>query len=289
MAAAVEVRVEAPETLEDELVAELWALGSSGSWSEPGELPGRIVVHGFFAEEERERLRAIAVRLGERPEVSCTAPIPVEERDWLAEWRRGATPIDVGRRFRVDPREPDAGEASPAAGERQLLRLPARTAFGTGSHESTRLAVELLEDESVANRRVLDVGTGSGILSFVALRSGARQCVACDLDPAAALLLPALQRLNGERFPAWAGTLAALGPAAGGRFDLALVNVVPGEIAADLPALAAALSPGGRAIFSGVPTGQAEAAARATAEVGLHAVRWRRDGEWSAFVAERRS
>jgi len=288
MPAALEVRVEAPAALEDELLGELWALGCSGSWSEPGSDAGRVVLHGFFAPGELASALRLATRLKGRSEVVVGAPVPVAERDWLAEYRRGAEPIDVGRRFRVDPREPDSGPAAEPGEGRHLLRLPARTAFGIGSHESTRLVVELLEESPPAGLRVLDVGTGSGILAFVALRLGAEEVVACDVDPAAALLLPEIQRLNALRFPVWIGTLAALAPLAGGRFDLALVNVVPGEIAADLPVLAALLAPRGHVLFSGVLTSEAERAAAAVGAAGFTALAWRESGEWSAFVAERR-
>ena len=171
----------------------------------------------------------------------------------------------------------------------------ARTAFGLGSHESTRLAVELLEAVGARGRRVLDVGTGSGILSFAALALGADRVVACDLDPAAALLLPRYQTLNAMRFPAFVGTLAslALGPppaaAAGlGRFDLALVNVVPSEIASDLAALRRALCPGALALFSGALAGELDVAIAAVERHGFRAVSSLRrvEGEWVAFATE---
>jgi ribosomal protein L11 methyltransferase len=275
-------RFDLPPARADDLAAVLWRLGSAGSWSPPAGC-GILRVEAFFergaAPAERE-LRAAAASAGAR----LVEVVPAEERDWAAEWRASATPIEVGEQFLVDPREPgDGGPAEPAG--RFLLRLPARTAFGVGSHESTRLAVELLEAQAVAGARVLDVGTGTGILALAALRLGARRVVACDLDPAAALLLASVMALNGARFDAFAGTVAALAPAA--CFDLALVNVVPAEIAGDLPALVTLLAPGAVAIFSGILETQEAEALAALARHGLRERTRRSAGEWSAFATER--
>lgn len=293
------VQIEAPAELEEELVARLWALGCAGSWSGEAGPDGRIALHAFF--------RAGTTPAGlafEDARVVVSAPEPVGEQDWQRSWRERSGPIPVGRRFLVDPREPSEVAAEVDPGERILLRLPARTAFGVGSHESTSLAVELLESCEVAGRRVLDVGTGTGILAFAALHLGAREVVAFDLDPAAALLLPAYQELNGLRFPAWAGPISALAtsgrvpggpeaPVQGVRqkpavgFDLATVNVVPREIREDLEPLIEALRPGGLALFSGILCTELDAAVAEVATRGLEARRDRSSGEWAAFVAER--
>lgn len=281
------VRFEAPVELEDELVAELWALGCEGSWSQGVQGSERIRLHAFFAADETPSAAEITARLAWRHGVTVAAIEPVAPRDWLAEWRAAARPIAVGERFLVDPREPDEFEPPVDAGERWLLRLPARTAFGVGSHESTALAVELLETLEVGGARSLDVGTGSGILALAALRLGARAAVALDVDLAAALLLPAAQRLNTTRLLALAGTVGSLGPAANGRFDLLLVNVVPGEIAADLPRLGELVRPGGWAVFSGILVDESAAAAARIAAAGWRQTARRVSGEWAALVAER--
>jgi ribosomal protein L11 methyltransferase len=281
------VRVEAPAELEDELLGELWALGCEGSWSQAVANCERVRLHAYFAADETPSAAELAARLARRRGVTVAAAEPVAPRDWLAEWRDAARPIPVGARFLVDPREPGTVDRPVDAAGRWLLRLPARTAFGVGSHASTALAVELLETLDVAGDRALDVGTGTGILALAALRLGARAAVALDVDPAAALLLPAAQRLNGSRLLAFAGTAGALGPAADGAFDLALVNVVPGEIAADLPRLGELVRAGGRAVFSGILVDESAAAAARIAAAGWRETARRESGEWIALVAER--
>ena len=284
MGDTLSLTIDSPELLEDELIALLWAHGGLGSWSESSGA-GRVRIHGFVdAANTATGELARALRIDPSIEISPFAA--VERRDWSAEWRRAAQPIEVGRRFLVDPREPEEVEVPVEPGGRILLCLPARTAFGLGSHASTRLAVELLESLALDGRAVVDVGTGSGILAFAALALGARSVVAFDLDPAAALLLPAHARLNDLAPRAFVGTIAALAPQS--RFDLALVNVVPSEIAADLPRLAALLRPGAAAVFSGILETEAERALAAMAGAGFRERRRASDGEWIAFVMDQR-
>jgi ribosomal protein L11 methyltransferase len=162
-----------------------------------------------------------------------------------------------------------------------LLRLPARTAFGVGSHESTRLALELLESLDLAGRRVLDVGTGTGILAFAALCRGAGWTLGIDHDPAAALVAAENARLNGLRPALAAAGVGALGAAR--RFDVVLLNVVPGEIAADLPALARLLAAGADVVVSGILRPQGRAYLRRLRALGWRRRRTRRAGEWVAY------
>jgi ribosomal protein L11 methyltransferase len=185
----------------------------------------------------------------------------------------------------VDPREPGPGFEA-ADGDRFLLRIPARQAFGTGSHESTRLVVEWLEQLTLRNRRVLDLGTGTGILSFVALLFGAASVLALECDLVAALLARQNQELNQLRFPVLAGGMSCL--ARRPLFDLLLVNVLPEAIEPDLADLVGVLRPGGRGIFSGLLADQ-EGRFRSMVEgYGLLVLDRRQRGEWVALMVERR-
>lgn len=280
----IALTIDAPGACEDELAGRLWQLGCLGSWGVPGESSGAVQrLHAVFAgdaspEEIRRSLEEIrGVRVVERSELPAT--------DWNAAWRAAAQPIPIGDRFVVDPREPGDSPAAIEPGDRILLRLPIRTAFGVGSHESTRLALELLERSEPAGKRVLDVGTGTGILGFAALRLGAASVVAFDLDPAAALLLPAYMTLNDLRLRAFAGTLAALGPRAG-AFDLALVNVLPHEIAGELARLLALLRAGGRLVLSGLLESEVEASLARLTPLGLREVDRRTAAEWTGLALE---
>ncbi len=276
-----------PAEREDEVVAALWARGTAGV---------QVVDGG-----EAETVRLEAWFEGEPPDgpvAGCEAVTveEVPETDWMAPYRALAKPFEVGERLLLDPRDPDLpgeGDAGAAAPDgRTRLRIPARAAFGTGSHESTRLVLELLEECDLAGARVLDVGTGTGVLAFAALLFGARSAVALDVDPAAPCHAWANARLNreplGGRSPAlFAGTAAALAERAG-LFDLALVNVIPEEIADDLPHVLGLLAPGGGAIFSGILAEHGPRVLAGLTGRGLDPVAERAAGEWVAFRTRKR-
>jgi ribosomal protein L11 methyltransferase len=269
-----------PAELEEAFAAELWAAGTLGVELREGA-DGRVRIEAYFGVE------AAPLPLAGWPGVEAAGDEAIPDTDWLAAYRERAVPFGVARTLFVDPREPDEGPATPPDG-RWLLRLPARGAFGIGSHESTRLAIEILEELEIEGLDVLDVGTGTGILAFRALMGGARSAVAFDNDPAAPFYARDNARLNGcAAARLFAGSIAAVRP--GGRFDLALVNVVPEQILPDLPALAARLRPGGGMILSGILRERGDEMLAAAAGLGFAERARRADGEWIAFHLQRGS
>jgi ribosomal protein L11 methyltransferase len=250
--------------LEDGFLAELWQAGTLGAQS--SSLPdGRLRLEAWFP------LEAAPVQVGNGIELEAEEIVP--DADWFAAYRERARPFPVGRTLFVDPREPGEAPAE-VPPSRRLLRLPARAAFGTGSHESTALALELLEDAEVRGRRVLDVGTGTGVLAFAALLGGARSVVGFDADVAAPFHARANSTLNGLH-PRWfAGRLSTIRRCP--LFDLALVNVVPEEILPEMAELVGLLRPGAEVILSGI-----------LAERGGHVLE--RIGNWGLVERQRRS
>ncbi len=260
-----------PPDLEEAAIAVLWMAGTLGVQSATAA-DGRLRLEAWFplATDPVEMLPGVEL------EVEETVP----DADWFATWRERAQPFPVGRTLYLDPREPE--DAPPEVPEgRRLLRLPARAAFGTGSHESTSLALELLEDADLQNRRVLDVGTGTGVLAFAALLFGAKSVVGFDVDPASPFHARDNSALNGLHPRLFAGRLAALRERP--RFDLALVNVVPEQILPEMPDLAGLLLPGAEAILSGILAERGRQVLDRMRGLGFVERDRRAAGDWVAF------
>ena len=262
-----------PPDLEDALVTELWLAGTQGVQSLPGD-DGRLRVEAYFPAGEDD----LGIALPAAVELAADEVLP--DADWFAGWREQARPFAVGRTLFVDPREPEEGQEEVPAG-RTLLRLPARAAFGTGSHESTALALELLEDAAVAGRRVLDVGTGTGVLAFAALLAGARSVVGFDVDPASPFHARDNCAFNDLHPSLFAGRLGALRERP--LFDLALVNVVPEQILPEMPALVRLLRRGAEAILSGILAERGRQVLDRMRGLGFVERDRRTAGDWIAF------
>lgn len=326
-----------PADLEDDLVADLWQAGTLGVQSTPvadtadgagpaGRHGTRVRVEAWFpagSPAAPEELGDLAARWRERGIRTLGSEL-VPEADWLALWRRGARPIPVGDHLLLDPREPersgDGAVPEAAAAGRHLLRLPARRAFGTGSHETTRLALGLLEEACAEGshppgrlpERVLDVGTGTGVLAFAALLFGVPRVVAFDRDPVAVAMARDNARLNGfgsdptgpeaSRLEAsrpetsrpgaplfFAGTAEALAVEAGERavFDVVLINILPHLVADDLPRLLRAVAPAGAVVVAGMLAEEGSAVTHRFAELGFEPAAERREGAWVAWRFER--
>jgi ribosomal protein L11 methyltransferase len=218
------VRIDAPERECERLVAELWSLGTSGVEERPSLRASHSELRAYFVEGEAplDALRALAEpSLG----VTVSGPEPVPEQDWEVAWRAGLAPRRIGGLW-VRP------SFCASAGSPELVIDP-QQAFGSGEHATTRLTLELLQDELRPSDSLLDLGTGSGILGLGALRRGAARVLGLDSDPVA--IANAAENRARNRLPLAlvCATLDALSPAA--RFDVAVANLLLHEL---LPCLA---------------------------------------------------
>ena len=286
----------APEELEEFVAAWLWERGTAGIEFQAVDSGESVLVATFEGERlpVKGDLRDLVALV---PGIDVVDFGPVEEKDWLAAWRDAAGPIELGERLVVDPREwegsaevlPPAARSGPrpegASGGRFVLAIPARTAFGVGSHESTRLAYELLERTALSGKRVLDVGCGSGILAMAALLLGARAAVGFDFDPAAGLLAGQYARHNGVALALFTGTVAALATPAtdAARFEVVVLNVLPHEIADELGEVVDQLAPGGDLLVSGVLRTEAAAVTQTIAALGCETAGELHAGEWTGL------
>jgi ribosomal protein L11 methyltransferase len=202
---------------------------------------------------------------------------PLDDHDWSVRWREGLSARHLGRLVVV----PSWIPYTPAPGEAVIVIDP-ETAFGSGEHGSTRAALVLLERHLRPGDRVLDLGSGSGILTIAAARLGARSAIGIEIDAEAIPIAERNAARNGveaqvEFVQAEAIVAPLLGPA-----DLICSNILRTINEGVLPEITQALRTGGAAIFSGMQVNEAElfrAALRsANLTVGDEVV----DGEWWA-------
>ncbi len=203
------------------------------------------------------------------------------ERDWLAEAAALQRPLAVGGLV-LDPHEPPSAEP----GSRRRVFLPAERAFGTGSHESTRLALRLLLGTVPAGGTVLDVGCGAGTLALAARIAGARRAFGFDLD----LEAPFASRVNARRNALagcafWGGLLGSLSPAA--HFDLVVANMLQEEVGPLLPGLAGLLPRGGLLVTAGQLVAREDEFAGLLADAGFRLRGLASEGEWLGTVSVR--
>jgi ribosomal protein L11 methyltransferase len=269
--------VEAPAAAEEAVVAALWELGTSGVHVQTGP-PARVVLVAYFPGRP-----GLAADLGSSLSllgVTDVQPADIPAVDWVARFREGFRAFHAGG-FTIVPEWEPAPSGSTS--DRLLRILPAR-AFGTGTHESTRLCLGALE--SLAARaplgRVVDVGTGTGILAVAAARLGARTVTAIDIDPEAVDSARLHAGLNGIEVRLVRGDGAAA--LAARRFDIVLANLSAPLLVEKRDEIARLCAPGAHLIVAGFLGDDLPAIAGAYA--GLGAADTRTDGEWAALLVE---
>jgi ribosomal protein L11 methyltransferase len=210
----------------------------------------------------------------------------VDEAGWEQAWKQYWQPTPVGRRLLVLPAWLDAGDT-----DRLVLRLDPGAAFGTGTHETTRMCLELLEECLSGGETVLDLGCGSGILSLAARLLGAGDVSGVDYDEAAVRSSRENARLNGMdslRFcradlfadEAW----VALGQAA-----VVTANLTADMLVAISPRIAGVLPAGGRLVASGIIRDREEEVADVFIREGYGIIERKRAGQWAALLMELKS
>jgi ribosomal protein L11 methyltransferase len=251
------------------------------------EAPDSVKLGAYFDEradlarvsdDVRAKL-AVAGQAGALIEVSISS---VADQDWMQKWKEGFEAVAIGERLIISPswKRPDETRG------REVVEIDPGMAFGTGTHETTRLCLEAIE-RYWRGGRMLDVGTGTGILAIAAakLAPGSR-ISAIDIDPLAveaARENGAINRVEG------ALEISEGEPRAfrEGAFDVVVANLTA-EVIADLfDDLAACLAPSGSMILSGILTTLRPDVEARAAEAGLKVVERREAGEWSALVVRR--
>lgn len=264
-----------------------------------GDSPYGEVLCGEMAEKD-PTLFAVSVFLpAERPLIEATsfvrerlsdsgitASVEVEgvrEEDWAENWKKYYHPIRVGRVTVV----PAWQEYQASPGER-ILRMDPGTAFGTATHESTRMVMEFLDEEIHGGERFLDIGCGSGILSLAASRLGASFCAAYDLDPEAVRVTARNIEADGAgNILCGVSDLLQSVDRSGGAYDFMAANIVADVLLRMAPSAKEVLRLGGLMAVSGVLSARAEEVRSGICKENFTFIREKRENDWVAMLFRR--
>ncbi len=240
-------------------------------------LPGAAFIRAFFP--PRTDLGPLSKRLARAlPRLRIGPVVVVAEQDWLEQWRKGLTGLALGERFYVSP----SWQKPPTTG-RFVLRIDPEQAFGTGSHDSTRVCLELIEECAAPGMSAIDVGTGTGILAMAAATLGCETVLAIENDPAAASC--ARENVNhnglGERVEVLTCDLSDVRPDAA---DLVIANLTLPILIRHLKRLTAWAAPRGAIILSGLLVSEVEGLMKSLPS-HVEPVRYYTAGEWATLLA----
>jgi ribosomal protein L11 methyltransferase len=267
---------EAREAIEYGMI-EAGALGTETS--DLGDQVRITAYHDRPIEEQGIRLVLLdALRIYNLPPASLVAlkSHEVADRDWLEEWKKSWQPVEVGERFIIAPPWSEIADAQ----DRIVIRINPGMAFGTGTHETTRLCLKAIE-KYFRGDSFLDIGTGTGILAIAAAKLFPDARVeACDTDADAIAIARENARLNNvaERIDFRLGSVGEQTPSA----DFVCANLTAPVIVDLLPLLLGASC--GRLVLSGILDSQIDLVQSRLFELGATTLESESDGEWVALM-----
>lgn len=213
-----------------------------------------------------------------------------EDKDWINNWKT------YFKQFYVDDILiiPSWEEVKPEDQGKMIIHIDPGTAFGTGMHETTQLCIRQLKKYVTPQTELLDVGTGSGILSIIALKLGARHALGTDLDPCA---VPAVEEnkeaneIPADDFELIIGNIIddkMVQDAAGyEKYDIVTANILADVLVPLTPVIVNQMKPGGLYITSGILDVKEEVVTKAVKDAGLIVVEVNHQGEWVSVTAKK--
>ena len=242
----------------------------------------RVIIHMYLepGDSPVETLALISARM-EAAGIAYTVETEgVEQEDWQNGWRKYYHPLEIGKRLAVVPswQEYDT--------DRVKLVLDPGLAFGTGGHETTSLCMEALDERVKGGERVLDIGTGSGILAIAALKLGAAVAEGVDIDPVAVRTAGENAALNGvqDKLTVLVGDLS---DKASGKYNIITANIVANAILSLAPAVPGLMADGATFIASGIIDSRKDEVIAGLEKAGLAVVEVKEKRGWECIVCKK--
>ncbi len=238
-------------------------------------------------EEGLEEIRSWGVDVG----AGTIEASQTEDKDWINNWKQ------YFHQFYVDNIliKPSWEEVKPEDREKLLIQIDPGTAFGTGMHETTQLCIRQIKKYVTPDTVLLDVGTGSGILSIAALKLGAKFACGTDLDPCAITAVKENMDVNGvdeDKYTVMLGNIIddkEVQDAVGyEKYDMVVANILAEVLVPLTPVILAQMKPGALYITSGIIDDKEETVVNAVKDAGLEVLEVNHQGEWVSVTARKR-
>lgn len=254
-----------------------------------GTAYGPVKVFGYLIndaqlEERRQKLEEALWHLHTIRELPKPEYKAIADENWMAAWKDHYHPIPIGKKLLVLPAWIKQEDMS-----RIAVKIDPSMAFGTGTHPSTQLCLELIEEYTHPGEPVIDVGCGSGILSIAALKMGASHALAVDIDPASVKATGENAESNGVLTDVECG-LGSVTEIKEGQYSIKQAPVVLANILAPIlirlfdAGMSSLVEPGGVIILAGILAEQADGVITSAGKHGLTFVERRQSGDWVALV-----
>lgn len=256
-------------------------------------MPEDVLVKAYFEEgaSTPETLAFVRARLSELSHMDLGFDLgsleftreTVHEQDWAENWKRYYKPFRAGERIVVKP----SWEPYEPFPEDLVIEMDPGMAFGTGTHETTSLCLEVLDEMVQGGERMLDIGTGSGILAIAALKLGAASAEGVDIDPMCVRTAGENAARNGveDRLTVLVGDLS---DKATGVYDIITANIVASAILSLAPHIPALLAPGGLFVSSGIIDTRKEEVLAGLREAGLDPFEVREKRGWVCILCRKK-
>lgn len=208
---------------------------------------------------------------------------PVKAEDWENNWKKYYKPLRIGEHIVI---KPTWEEVELIDGD-VTVELDPGMAFGTGSHASTHMCLEFLEKTIKKGDKVLDIGTGSGILGIAALKLGAESVTAVDIDPLAVKIAKENAALNGFSEPEFKVFEGDLADKVTGEYDVVLANIVADIICQLSKNVGKYIKKDGKFITSGIIDFKADKVREALSENGINIIEEKNQKDWFSFLCDK--